>query len=58
VWAIYLPPASDLAAAQLQLPEGHFRIHWYDPRRGGDLQKGTKPSVRGAEKRSLGEPPW
>ena len=57
VWAVYLPPASDLTATRLRLPEGHFRIRWYDPRRGGDLQKGTKPSVRGAGNRSLGEPP-
>ena len=57
VWAVYLPPSSDIAAAKLQLPEGDFRIRWYDPRGGGDLQEGTTPSVRGGGKRSLGEPP-
>ncbi|MGI9552418.1 MAG: DUF5060 domain-containing protein [Aurantibacter sp.] len=36
---------------------GEFEIFWYNPRRGGELQKGKIKTVNGSGKQSLGRPP-
>jgi hypothetical protein len=54
VYAIYLPTGGTTG---LELPDGEYAVRWYDPRDGGDLQRGTLTSVRGGGIRSLGEAP-
>ncbi|MEM6814658.1 MAG: DUF5060 domain-containing protein [Bacteroidota bacterium] len=41
----------------LQKRNGTFSINWYNPRKGGQLQKGTIPSITGGSIKSLGLPP-
>ena len=45
--------------AELNLEEaaGSFRVHWYDPRAGGELRQGSTREVRGPGMVSLGAPP-
>ncbi len=57
VYAVYLPPnvpgEIDLSEAQ-----GRFSIAWYDPRHGGELQRGSQAAVQGGRSRvSVGNPP-
>jgi hypothetical protein len=56
VYAIYLP---DGGTAQLDLTgaTGTFEVRWYDPRFGGELQRGTVNVVEGGASRALGEAP-
>ena len=42
----------DLSAAT-----GEFEVLWFDPRNGGDLQKGSVTKVAGGESVSLGKAP-
>ncbi len=37
--------------------EGEFDVSWYNPRKGGELQKGKVKSISGSGKQSLGPPP-
>ena len=58
VYAVYLPRAD--AAPSLELggsPETRFRVSWYDPRRGGELQDGSVAEVQGGGIARLGTPP-
>jgi len=45
--------------ASLDLNEqgGKYTVHWYNPREGGELQTGSRKSIRGDGSRSLGLPP-
>jgi len=52
VYAIYAWPATN---ACLRLPQGRFRVHWYNPREGGPLVPGVV--VRGPGMAGLGRPP-
>ena len=36
---------------------GQFRVGWFDPRNGGQLTRGSVPSVAGGASRSVGLPP-
>lgn len=56
VYAIYLPEGG---AAELDLTgaAGDFSVEWYDPRRGGELQRGSVPKVTGGGRRNLGLAP-
>lgn len=53
VYAVYLPSGGETKVA---LPDGEFRVRWYDPRNGGELQTGTVETVSGG-KPSIGLPP-
>lgn len=69
VYLVYLPEgvASELAGRsadegedpELDLSEvsGTFNVSWYDPRNGGNLQRGSVTSVQGGGGVSLGDPP-
>jgi hypothetical protein len=48
------PPTIDLPA----LSKGNYKVQWYDPREGGDLQGGTVKLVRAGKRRSLGKAPY
>ncbi len=54
VYAVYLPNGGE---AKLKLPRGTFRVQWYNPRKGGQLQNGTMKLVTGSGTPSLGLPP-
>ncbi len=54
VYAVYLPSGG---TTKIALPDGEFRIRWYDPRNGGALRTGSIDRLRGGGKPSLGDPP-
>lgn len=41
----------------LKQTEDEFHVQWFDPRNGGELQAGSKNSVRGGGQQALGTPP-
>lgn len=55
-FAVYLPDGGE---ARLDLGEdgGEWTVHWYDPRRGGELREGSVTRVRGRAPQVLGLPP-
>ncbi|MCU0962312.1 MAG: DUF5060 domain-containing protein [Pirellulaceae bacterium] len=56
VYAIYLPEGG---TTSLQLPpeDRAYDVAWWDPRTGGELQRGSVSSVRGPGSVALGDPP-
>lgn len=52
VYAVYAPAATGL---RLDLPEGRYRVQWYNPREGGPLQDGRQ--LHGGGRTELGAPP-
>ncbi|MBN2213644.1 MAG: DUF5060 domain-containing protein [Bacteroidales bacterium] len=56
IYIIYLP---DGGTAMLNLGKDHptFQVQWFNPRKGGLLQKGSVEEISGAGKVSTGEPP-
>jgi len=56
VYAIYFHRAAN-AKVDLQTGDGTFKVHWYDPLTGGELQTGSVKSVTGPGLQSLGNPP-
>ncbi|SDM53866.1 DUF5060 domain-containing protein [Kriegella aquimaris] len=56
VYAVYLP---DSAAYTIDLAEanGEFELLWFNPLKGGELQKGTIEVLNGGSTQSLGNPP-
>jgi len=52
VYAVYAWPATNL---RLRLPQGRFRVYWYNPREGGPLVPGAV--VRGPGMADVGKPP-
>ena len=54
VYAVYLP---DGGTTELELTAGTFAVWWYDPRRGGDLLRGSTTRVTGPGRAALGRPP-
>lgn len=55
-YLVYLP---DGGVSQLDLSstKGDFKVHWFNPRSGGPLQRGSVASVTGGGTASLGTPP-
>ncbi len=47
IYAAYLPEAS--GRTQINVAPGKYRLRWYDPRNGGDLQAGASPTVEVGE---------
>jgi hypothetical protein len=54
IYCAYAPGGEKVS---LWLPEAKYRIDWYDPRRGGELQPGSVRAVQGGGNRAIGEPP-
>lgn len=54
VYAVYIPSGG---TAEFDFPIGAYRIRWFDPAAGGDLQQGTTPVMSGPGVRSLGNAP-
>jgi hypothetical protein len=54
VYAVYLPGGG---STELDLAEGSYTVHWYNPRAGGELQTGSIEKVKGPGEVSLGNPP-
>lgn len=55
LYVVHLPRGSSV---QIQLPEGAYSVHWFNPRDGGPLQQGAVKEVNGGRQRVwLGEPP-
>lgn len=54
VYAVYLPQGG---STKIDLQPGNYSVQWYDPRHGGDLQKGSIESLSGPGEQSIGLPP-
>lgn len=54
VYAVYLP---DAEAARLEVPAGKYRVSWYNPRTGGELEEGGVQLIEGPGEIGLGLPP-
>ncbi|WP_144058697.1 putative collagen-binding domain-containing protein [Rhodopirellula sp. SWK7] len=48
---------SDRLTLDLGDAKGDFKVQWYDPARGGELQNGNVVSVAGGQKVGLGSAP-
>jgi len=55
IYAAYLPSAA--TPVEMDLPEGDYTIHWFDPRNGGELQSGDAESTTGGKRSVIGTPP-
>jgi hypothetical protein len=54
VYAVYLQQGG---TASLTLEAGEYSVHWFNPREGGTLQKGSVDTIKGPGKAPLGTPP-
>jgi Domain of unknown function (DUF5060)/Putative collagen-binding domain of a collagenase len=55
-YVIHLPNGGT-TSLDLRQAQGTFDVRWFDPRSGGDLQRGSIESVRGGNVSPLGTPP-
>lgn len=55
-YVAYLPKTNDYTI-NLEEAKGTFRVQWYDPIAGGDLQKGSVNTIAAGKVCSLGKPP-
>lgn len=46
IYAVFIPEASQ---TRITVAPGHYSLHWYDPRNGGDLKPDSKGSVKAGE---------
>ena len=53
-YAIYLPGGG---TTELTVPEGRYRVKWYNPRSGGPLIDGSVGTIEGPGRRPIGKPP-
>ncbi|MGV8095011.1 MAG: DUF5060 domain-containing protein [Mangrovibacterium sp.] len=58
IYAVYLPDGSRPTRINLMNSGKTFSVRWYDPRNGGDLQKGSVLSVVATGKKDMGFPPF
>jgi hypothetical protein len=56
IYLVYLPEGGT-ADLDLSDAEGDFTVRWFNPRDGGELQKGDVSTVTGGGKVGLGQPP-
>ncbi len=56
VYAIYVP-FGNIPDLDLENHEGTYSLSWYDPRKGGALQIGSREEITGGGKVKLGSPP-
>ena len=57
VYAIYAESGANNVRLSLENTVGSFKVNWYDPRNGGELQNGSITSVKGGIVVELGTPP-
>jgi hypothetical protein len=55
-YIVYLKNGGE-SILDLGVSEGEYEVNWYNPRKGGNLQKGKLKSIKGSGKYSLGKPP-
>ena len=41
----------------LRTTDGEFAVRWFDPRSGGELQTGSRPTITAGTAQSIGHPP-
>jgi hypothetical protein len=51
VYAVYMPKGGKL---KLDVAEGRYRVHWFNPQKGGKLQVGSVSEIAGPGRQSLG----
>lgn len=56
IYAVYLPKGGQ-AMLDLGDSAGEFRVRWFNPRQGGELNDGFTKTIRGPGTQSLGLPP-
>ncbi|MEO0468700.1 MAG: DUF5060 domain-containing protein [Bacteroidota bacterium] len=56
VYAIYLKQGGT-TYLDLRGQQGEYSISWFDPRKGGNMQKGSKLSINGGGMQLIGDPP-
>ena len=56
IYVVYLPAAGS-AKLNLEGDDGQFKVRWYNPRTGGELQPGLIEEVQGGSVVNLGGPP-
>jgi hypothetical protein len=56
VYLIYLRKAAK-ASLDLSDASGSFNVHWFNPREGGTLQRGSVNKIKGGRVEALGNPP-
>lgn len=54
IYAVYLPQGGQ---AKIKIPDGSYDIQWFNPRDGGDLQRGPVEKITGGGYASTGLPP-
>lgn len=54
VYLLYLPNGG---STRLRLPDGAYRVRWFDPRNGGDLKTGSVSEIQGGPAVSVGSAP-
>jgi hypothetical protein len=54
VYAVQLPKGG---SAELSLPLGNYSVRWFNPRVGGELQRGSVEKIAGGAAVSIGAPP-
>lgn len=57
IYAVYLPKGSINETVKVDLIPGQYTVEWYNPRIGGQLQKGSVSMVNGLENVNIGVPP-
>jgi len=55
-YVVYLKNGGD-AMLNLRGNEGEYQVWWYNPRKGGKLQKGSQKKIKGGGEQSIGLPP-
>jgi hypothetical protein len=56
IYAIYIPAGEEIKL-DLSGCEGEFDINWFNPRKGGELEFGTKRQIQGGRIVDIGSPP-
>jgi len=56
IYLVYLPEGGG-AELDLSAASGTFAVHWFNPRAGGPLRRGTVEKVQAPGRRPLGQPP-
>lgn len=57
IYVVLVPIGLETTSIDLEASINEFSVHWYDPRNGGELQKGSIDSVIGGGIISVGKPP-
>ena len=55
-YVVYLKNGGE-STLDLSTSEDEYEVSWYNPRKGGELQKGKVKSIMGSGRQTLGLPP-